>query len=319
VLVSDLTTEQRMRNIGLDLLRCGAIVLLLLAHIGQSIGSPFGRSFGIPNFYHVSLGGLAVTIFLILSGVVLQLQYGHKSIDYPQFLAKRFLRIYPAYYLSIIFGFGVYCLRSQQEQGSIGAGLAKLGLGDLLLSLTGAYAFVGRWGGPFVGTSWFVALIMSMYLIFPLLRQAMQRWPHETIALLMGISILSRLLLGQYDFLPMRPLDWFPLCRIGEFGLGMYLVRVMPTMSWTNLTWLEPISPLISLISEISFPLFLIHYPFMFTIKFLIMKGVNQSVAIGFFLALTITLSWFLLILDRRIPRKALLEIMLGWRQNKLA
>jgi peptidoglycan/LPS O-acetylase OafA/YrhL len=59
-----------MKFIGLDLIRCVAIVLLLLAHISQAINNPFG-SFDIPHFYHVSLGGGAVTIYLILSGIVL--------------------------------------------------------------------------------------------------------------------------------------------------------------------------------------------------------------------------------------------------------
>jgi hypothetical protein len=52
-----------------------------VAHIGQSIDSPWGDAFGVPNFYYVTLGGVAVMIFLALSGAVLQLQYGHKSID----------------------------------------------------------------------------------------------------------------------------------------------------------------------------------------------------------------------------------------------
>jgi peptidoglycan/LPS O-acetylase OafA/YrhL len=302
-----------MRNIGLDLLRGGAIVLLLLAHIGQSIDSPLGRFFGIPHFYHVSLGGLAVTIFLLLSGVVLQMQYGHKSINYPQFLAKRWLRIYPVYYLSLIFGFVVYCLRSQQKQGSIVAGLTKLGLGDVVLGLTGTYAFVGKWGGPFVGTSWFLALIMSLYMLFPLLSRMMRQRPQTTIELLLVISVLSRLFLGQHDVLPMRPLDWFPLCRLFEFGLGMYLVRVVPVRQWPQLHWLEPVAPMIAFASEISFPLFLIHYPFMFVIKFLIQKGVNQGIAIGVFLVLTCGLSWVLMLVDQKIPRKALLGQMSGW------
>jgi peptidoglycan/LPS O-acetylase OafA/YrhL len=308
--------EMLVRNIGLDLLRCGAIVLLLLAHIGQSIDSPLGRFFGIPNFYYVSLGGLAVTIFLLLSGAVLQMQYGHKSINYPQFLAKRWLRIYPVYYLSLIFGFVVYCLRSQQEQGSIVAGLTKLGLGDVVLGLTGTYALVGKWGGPLVGTSWFLGLIMILYLCFPLLSRLMRHWPHSTIQLLLVMSVLSRLFLGQHDVLPMRPLDWFPLCRLFEFGLGIYLVRVVPAMQWLQLRWLEPVAPMIAFVSEISFPVFLIHYPFMFVIKVLIQKGVNQAVAIGFFLALTCGFSWMLMIVDQRIPRKALLNRISDWWQK---
>jgi peptidoglycan/LPS O-acetylase OafA/YrhL len=309
-----------MRNIGLDLLRGGAIGLILVAHISQSIDSPLGGRFGIPNFYHVTLGGLAVTIFLVLSGVVLQMQYGRKPINYPQFLMKRVLRIYPAYYLTAIVGLAVYCLRSRHELGTITAGLAQLNVTDLFLGVTGTYAFAGKWGGPFVGTSWFIGLIMSMYLLFPLLSRWIKPHPHSTIGILLAISLLSRLLLGQSDLLPERPLDWFPLSRLFEFGLGMYLVRVVPTMPWMQLHWLEPVAPMIVFVSEISFPVFLMHDPLMFVIRFLIMKGVNQAVAIGGFLILTFGLSWGLMLVDQRIPRKALLSQMSGWWQKlKLA
>jgi len=93
-----------VRFIGLDFARCVAIALLLLAHIGQTINNPIATFFGIPHFYYITLGGLAVTIYLILSGAVLELQYGRKDIIYLQFIAKRFLRIYPVYYLSLLFG-----------------------------------------------------------------------------------------------------------------------------------------------------------------------------------------------------------------------
>jgi peptidoglycan/LPS O-acetylase OafA/YrhL len=182
--------------------------------------------------------------------------------------------------------------------------------------LTGTYAFVGKWGGPFVGTSWFLALIMSLYVLFPPLSRLIKARPHTTIQLLLVVSVLSRLFLGQHNVLPMRPLDWFPLCRLFEFGLGMYLVRVVPVRQWTQLRWLEPVAPMIAFVSEISFPLFLVHYPFMFVIKFLIMKGVNQAIAIGVFLVLTGSLSWVLMLVDQRIPRKALLGQMSGWWQK---
>ncbi len=71
-----------MRSLLLDLIRSVAIILVLVAHIGQAFESPVGMFFGIPNFYYVSLGGLAVTIFLILSGLTLELSYGSRNMDF---------------------------------------------------------------------------------------------------------------------------------------------------------------------------------------------------------------------------------------------
>jgi len=60
----------------LDLARVIAIVLVLIAHIGQAVGNPIGEFFGVENFYWVSVGGVGVTLFLILSGLALELNYG---------------------------------------------------------------------------------------------------------------------------------------------------------------------------------------------------------------------------------------------------
>jgi len=82
----------------LDVIRTIAISLVLVAHIAQRIGSPLGKFGGINNFYYVSLGGLAITVFLILSGICLELNYGNKF-NYLKFMVRRILRIYPVYYL----------------------------------------------------------------------------------------------------------------------------------------------------------------------------------------------------------------------------
>ena len=85
------------RLVLLDLLRVVAITLVVTAHAGQAVNHPIGQFFGVENFYWVSIGGVGVTIFLVLSGLALQLNYGHKDIGYGQLMASRILRIYPVY------------------------------------------------------------------------------------------------------------------------------------------------------------------------------------------------------------------------------
>lgn len=296
-----------MKLVGLDLMRCVAIVLLLLAHIGQAINSPIGSFFGVPHFYYVSLGGLAVTIFLILSGAVLELQYGRKNIRYWQFLAKRCLRIYPVYYLSLVLGIMIYFIRSYHDTGHFLAGFSKLGVIDIVLSATGGYAFAGRWGGPFVATSWFIALIMTMYMLFPFLSRQLKEYPNISISILLLLSFLSRLILGKYEVLATRPLDWFPLCRVFEFSLGIYLSIVLPRISFNYLEASRRLRSSILSVSKISFPLFLIHYPLLFIISFLTNIGVDQLAAICLFLLVSIALSSIALAIDNRIPRSLIL------------
>jgi peptidoglycan/LPS O-acetylase OafA/YrhL len=149
--------------------------------------------------------------------------YGKKEISNSHFIIKRLLRIYPVYYLSLLFGLLIYSLRSYYETGYIFANFSKFNFVDIILSLTGGYAFVGKWGGPFVATSWFVALIITMYILFPFLSCKINKRPFYSICVLLLISSFSRIILYRYGFLN-RPLDWFPLCRIFEFSLGISLL-----------------------------------------------------------------------------------------------
>ena len=98
-----ITRKVKTRFILLDVARSVAAILVIVTHIAQTFNHPLGRRFGIPGYY-VSLGGLAVTIFLILSGLVLELKYGTKKLQILKFFIKRCLRIYPVYWLCLLLG-----------------------------------------------------------------------------------------------------------------------------------------------------------------------------------------------------------------------
>jgi len=121
--------------------------LLLSAHLYQSITGRLGGFYIFNNIGHISLGGSAVTIFLVLSGIVLELHYRGRVHGYFTFLLKRILRIYPIYYLCALFGFAVYIVKSWYDSGTVWTGLSKLGLDYVFFTLTGTYAFANRWGG----------------------------------------------------------------------------------------------------------------------------------------------------------------------------
>lgn len=293
-----------MRSICLDVSRCLAVVLLLLAHIGQTIVPPMRTFFfSILGLYTVSIGGLAVTIFLIISGAALELQYGGKDIRYSSFIAKRCWRIYPVYYLSLLLSIIIYAIRSCSEKGDLLAGFSGLGIKDLVLSITGGYAFWGEWGGPFLATSWFIALIMTMYLLFPLLSRLIAKYRNVSIGLLFFISVVSRIIVGRYEILPTSPLEWFPLCRVFEFSLGIYLSSFLSKLSFGYVESSRQLRSLTAFLSKLSFPLFLIHYPLLIVIGWLTERGVNQWAAICTYLLISLALSWIVLSIDDRLPK----------------
>ncbi|MFH1531437.1 MAG: TrmO family methyltransferase [Pseudomonadota bacterium] len=300
--------QEIRRVVTLDLLRVFAVVLLLLAHVGQELRHPLGKFFGIHNFYRVSLGGVAVTIFLILSGVALHLQYGNRRFRFSDFLAKRLLRIYPIYWMSLVVAVAATLLRSWLRNGPLLEPLAKLHAADITLNLTGTYAFVGRWGGPFNGVSWFIGLILSMYLLYPLLAKMFRRHPHLSIVALAVLSVGVRLLVGKYKLLSMRPLDWFPLCRVFEFALGMYLVVLAKKIPWRLLSPPRRVGALIALLGNLTFPFFLVHYPVIFLVKHFHAQGLSKSRSVMLFLGISLALAVLVQLLDTRIPRPRILK-----------
>jgi peptidoglycan/LPS O-acetylase OafA/YrhL len=58
------------RSLLLDILRISAIALVFVAHFGQLVDTSAGDFFGLKNFYYVSLGGIGVSLFLVLSGIL---------------------------------------------------------------------------------------------------------------------------------------------------------------------------------------------------------------------------------------------------------
>lgn len=232
-----------------DLLRIVAIFLVIIAHIGQKHSiSILNCACGVQDFYFVSFGGIGVTIFLIVSGAALRLS-NSQVISYKKFIIKRLCRIYPAYWCSLI----IILLGS-----AVKSHMLTLNPMDLILSVTAMYAFAGEWGGPINSSSWFIGLIIILYMIYPFVAHIIRTHCHIALLSLLIVSIWSRWFFGQEIDPAIRVTEWFPLCRIFEFALGIFIVEkgIYPK-ALTN-------SKPIYLLSNLSFYLFLTHIPLLF-------------------------------------------------------
>jgi peptidoglycan/LPS O-acetylase OafA/YrhL len=185
---------------------------------------------------------------------------------------------------------------------------------------------MGLWGGPYNPPSWFIALIISMYALFPMLAWFIKRSPHLTLIALLMISVLSRWYVGQYGlpllpdslldqvegwlyrlygFMPGRPGDWFPPARVFEFGLGIWLALVVPASFWQKFNLSS--GKAIAFFSDLSFPLFLIHYPFLCLVPWMTEMGIPAAIAIvGLILFLTL-IAYRMNRLDSHVPRRKLM------------
>ncbi len=302
-----------MRFVILDLIRSVAILSIVVSHVGSVTRPQFATTvFSIGHIYDLAIGGIGVTILLVLSGLALELKYKACPIAYRHFVGKRLMRIYPTYYLALLLGIALYFGKKYYYTGHF---LLPSSVFDLIGSFTGFYAFLGRWGGPFVGTSWFIGVIVTMYLMYPYIAKIMRRNPHIVISLLFLISIVSREVLRQYShfygsygsFL-WRSIGWFPLCRVFEFSLGIYLADITKERLWRCMDGFREGKSIIGFMAQISFPMFLVHHPLLFLIPFLSGRGVHQFVAVIVYLGVCTALSWMILVVDKYIRGRITLE-----------
>jgi peptidoglycan/LPS O-acetylase OafA/YrhL len=305
-------TTSSTRIVLLDIIRILSIGLLLTAHTAGVFRHPLGGFFGIENFYWVTLGGVAVTLFFILSGLALELKYGAKQIRYRDFVVRRVLRIYPVYSLCLILGIVIYI----SEHHAI-----VLHWYDVFLSITGFYAFAGRWGGPFVATSWFIGPLLFMYFVYPMLSRYMAKYNKAVLLIvLLIISTAFRLLVGNGVLtLPVRPLDWFPLCRVFEFGLGIYIAQAFRDRAVFRFKFRHAaVNNLLATLGIASFPLFLVHYTLISVITNLVKTGVGIPAAVTIYAILATFLAWAIAVMDRRI-QSALKPVKAALRSEEKA
>ncbi|MFD1382469.1 acyltransferase family protein [Rhodanobacter aciditrophus] len=304
----------------LDLLRIFAIVLVFVAHFGQLLDSNVGQFFGVKNFYYVSLGGVGVSLFLVLSGLLAGLTGLARPTPYTHYIWKKLKRIYPIYWLTIPFCFSGYLLKELLLGSGVPEPFPNGFMLDIVGSVTGLYAWIGLWGGPYNPPSWFIGLILTMYLIFPLLAACLRRAPHLTLGLFFFISASSRWYVGQYGlpftdknmldqvegwlyrqygFMPGRPGDWFPLCRLFEFALGIWLAQTVSSKFWCK--WNLGKGKWLAFLSDLSFPLFLLHYPFLFIVPWLSDLGMAIPLAISLFMIMLCSMAYAVVEVEKRL------------------
>lgn len=203
-------------------LRGLAAVTVMIYHFGQ----PY-HTLGVQTGFRIPHGYLAVDLFYILSGFVINYAYGdllrgHFSISrYRRFILMRIGRLYPAYLVALM----LFSLKMAVDFGADHP-LDAFTLSDFagnLLMLTG-------WGlkvRPVVVDSWSVSTELLCYAFFPALLWLVPGKPSRYIAAA-GLAFLGILLVARSGEGVKGPLDvvmqtsFYPLLRcMCGFLLGM--------------------------------------------------------------------------------------------------
>ncbi|NMB78846.1 MAG: acyltransferase [Methanomicrobiales archaeon] len=196
------------------------------------------------NIYTAGLAGDAVYGMIFISGAVLEYNYAglEKLHGYAQFLFRRFVRLYPAFWMSLVVSLICFPLLWQN------------GLIDVLFEFTGFFIVLGQGPGYINLMGWFIAAIVSLYILFPWFSQVMRKYGFPALVGFLVISWGLRFLLTTYNLGPVELFwRWFPLCNAFEFCLGIYLVQAglypkTPTRS-----------PVVRELSDMSYYVFIFH------------------------------------------------------------
>ena len=177
------------------------------------------------TIFHVYLGGFGVSLFFIVSGASLMYVYGD-SCKLKQFYKKRFLAIYPMFWMAFLIATGIQFFRLQ----NINPAIPKW---KIIYSVLGIDGNALWWGPNFYQLGeWFLGVIICLYVIFPLLRNCLIRSAVWTIVVSAVIFVLCILFIKGT-----LPIECFFLVRIPEFLIGMLFIKYRKYFSswWMNL------------------------------------------------------------------------------------
>ena len=206
-----------MRDKGYDFIRFAAMMMIIIHHFVTTIE---GR--GLPELivrvtYQAMLGGGGVALFFILSGAVLYRNYCNRltnKSELVEFYKKRFLRIEIPHIAAFVVCVSLVYAQSYQVwiDDKIGFLISMVGLNYCNLPWT--------WfdiNCPWIVGEWFTAVIVLLYILFPLLKLLFQNHFYISSVFVLCIFVLNL----KYQILTGGE-GWFSITNgIALFWVGM--------------------------------------------------------------------------------------------------
>ncbi|MFL6513599.1 MAG: acyltransferase family protein [Chthoniobacterales bacterium] len=231
---------------------------------GWILGNWF-RDFNLPKSYlallPITWGWAGVSIFFVISGFCIHLSFRQKS-DWAIFFSNRFFRIYPPYFVALVF-FAFFFPITRLTLGSTGSAGQFASHVLLLHNLAGSF-FDGI--NP---SFWTIAVEAQLYLLFPVFLVLMNRigWRRGLITVA-AIEFTLRAAQGfVFAYTGKCPPQWLtstPFAYWFGWGIGAALAEAhikaqpVPFLGSSTLKWfaLAAFCTFIGPLSFLSFPLF---------------------------------------------------------------
>lgn len=199
----------------LDVIRALSILLIVAYHfcVRLDLFHIASISFLLDNDSY-SLGMVEVRLFFIISGVALMYTY-MDTIDIKTFYKKRFLNIYPMYWLAYIGAFIAYYLLLKApipHAAPFSFVFTILGIDNYVMDFFPTFYLLGEW---------FLGVIIVFYIVFPLLRKLVNRYPIQ----LFVVMLMIVLVLAVYNPFVLKPAHRSILVSLFSCVLGMLFIK----------------------------------------------------------------------------------------------
>lgn len=215
---------KRPRVFYYDLIRAFSCLCIMTVHFNASVSGWLNGQFLypnslVPNYYlhgQIYLGGIGVSLFFMLSGATLMMNY-HGTCK--QFYLKRFKSIYPMFWIA----YAAVAMIDFMLSRSLGSTDYKL----LPLTVAGLDGYLATLGltpyGFYKIGEWFLGCIVVLYLVFPVVHACLERSPAVTAV---GSVVLAAVLsLACERFLGYHCSGLEPWYKVPEMVLGMLFVK----------------------------------------------------------------------------------------------
>lgn len=216
---------KKERLLYLDLIKLVAVIMVFTIHFTRTLEYAqinFTTHVLPDTLFGMYLGSYGVTLFFIVSGAVLMYIYGDKEIDLASYYKKRFLGIYPMFWLA----FAIFFTAKEIVYPGFAKGINH---GTFLFTLLGIDGQVGVYTGTYyLLGEWFLTVIIIMYLIFPFLKKLVLSHPVWTFIIFTLATIASAF--NWFDCY--LAVDAYFFHRIPEILFGMIFIQYFKKTRW---------------------------------------------------------------------------------------
>lgn len=201
----------RIRRVSLDIIRCIAILMIFTFHFSGTIGIIDSIFYGYQNG---GWGCVGTTMFFVLSGFLMRECYNDME-SVGLFYKKRLLAIIPLQIICFLVGYIIHSIRVSDF--FYGGEPWKI-----IFSLIGIDAYLQFYyiSNYYVIGEWFTAIILLLYILFPLLRKLFNKHMLVT-TICLTLSYLGNIIWGFQNIVP----DASVYTGVYMFWLGMLIQK----------------------------------------------------------------------------------------------